>query len=94
VFQTTNFQELPPSALAEKRGNPNTFPPLGVGLKVLMIWPRLPRSFWSSEAMLELIAEKTVHPPLGLLNVAALCPKNWKLKLVNRSFEDLLYARP
>jgi radical SAM superfamily enzyme YgiQ (UPF0313 family) len=27
---------------------------------------------------------------LGLLTVAALCPKNWKLRLVDRSFEDLL----
>jgi len=40
--------------------------------------------------MLDLIPEETIHPPLGLLTVAALCPKNWKLKLVDRSFEDLL----
>jgi radical SAM superfamily enzyme YgiQ (UPF0313 family) len=55
-----------------------------------MIWPRFPPSFWSFEAMLDLVPEETIHPPLGLLTVAALCPKNWKLKLVNRSFEDLV----
>ena len=44
--------------------------------------------------MLDLIPEKTIHPPLGLLTVAALCPKNWKLKLVNRSFEDSAGQRP
>jgi radical SAM superfamily enzyme YgiQ (UPF0313 family) len=90
VFQTTDFQEHPPPALTEDRGHPHSFPPLGAAIKVLMIWPRFLPSFWSFEAMLDLIPEETIHPPLGLLTVAALCPKNWKLKLVDRSFEDLL----
>ena len=90
VFQTTNLQGPLPPALSEDRGDPHTFPPLGTAIKVLMVWPRFPPSFWSFEALLDLIPEETIHPPLGLLTVAALCPKNWKLKLVNRSFEDLL----
>jgi radical SAM superfamily enzyme YgiQ (UPF0313 family) len=55
-----------------------------------MIWPRFPPSFWSFAAMLDLLREETIHPPLGLLTLAALCPKNWKLRLVDRSFEALL----
>ena len=90
VFQTTNLQGPLPPAPSEDRGDPHTFPPLGTAIKVLMVWPRFPPSFWSFEALLDLIPEETIHPPLGLLTVAALCPKNWKLKLVNRSFEDLL----
>lgn len=39
--------------------------------------------------MMELIPEKTIHPPLGLLTVAALCPKSWTLRLIDRSFEEL-----
>ena len=39
--------------------------------------------------MIDLIPEETIHPPLGLLTVAALCPKNWTLGLIDRSFEDL-----
>ena len=90
VFQTTNLQGPLPPTLTEGRGDPHSFPPLGAAIKVLMVWPRFPPSFWSFEAMLDLIPEKTIHPPLGLLTVAALCPKTWKLKLVNRSFEDLV----
>src|SRR5690242_19888775 len=67
-----------------------SFPPLGPEIKVLMVWPLFPPSFWSFEAMLDILPEETIQPPLGLLTVAALCPKNWKLKLVNRNFEALL----
>src|SRR5260370_14408140 len=40
--------------------------------------------------MMDIMPEETVHPPLGLLTVAALCPQNWKLKLIDRSFDNLL----
>ena len=85
-----DFQKPPAPALTNDRGDPHSFPPLGTAIKVLMIWPRFPPSFWGFGAMLDLLAEETIHPPLGLLTVAALCPKNWKLRLVDRSFEDLL----
>ncbi|MGO8788546.1 MAG: B12-binding domain-containing radical SAM protein [Terriglobia bacterium] len=38
---------------------------------------------------MDLIPEETIHPPLGLLTLAALCPKKWNLRLVDRSFEPL-----
>ncbi|MGB9488752.1 MAG: B12-binding domain-containing radical SAM protein [Terriglobia bacterium] len=78
------------SPLTDDRSDLHTFPPLGEAIKVLMIWPRFPPSFWSFAAMLDLLREETIHPPLGLLTLAALCPKNWKLRLVDRSFEALL----
>lgn len=90
MFQPADFQQPPTSALTDDRGDPHSFPPLGAAIKVLMIWPRFPPSFWGFDAMMDLIPEETIHPPLGLLTVAALCPKNWKLRLVDRSFEDLL----
>ena len=72
-------------------GEPQVFPPLGPAIKVLMIWPRFPPSFWGFDAMLDLIPEEAIHPPLGLLTVAALCPKNWSVRLVDRNIgEDLL----
>lgn len=67
-------------------------PPLGSPLKVLMVWPRFPSSFWSFEGIMELIPSEANHPPLGLLTVGALCPKDWTLRLIDRSFQTLLDA--
>ncbi len=57
-----------------------------------MIWPRFPSSFWSFDGILDLVPIETDQPPLGLLTVAALCPKNWTIRLIDRSFEKLLDA--
>ena len=65
-------------------------PPLGAGLKILMVWPRFPPSFWGFEGVLELIPESAVMPPLGLITVAALCPATWQIRLLDRAFEELL----
>ncbi|MBW4038263.1 MAG: B12-binding domain-containing radical SAM protein [Acidobacteria bacterium] len=75
----------------------NTFPPLGRNIKVLLVWPRFPSSFWGFEGVLEMTPERSVMPPLGLITVAALCPASWELRLLDLSFdqlrdEDLLWA--
>src|ERR1035438_5547897 len=64
-------------------------PPLGADLKVLMVWPRFPPSFWGFEGVLEMIPERVQMPPLGLITVAALCPTTWQIRLLDRAFEDL-----
>jgi len=89
MSQVTNPQRMVCSARADSN-DARTFLPLGPAIKVLMIWPRFPPSFWSFQGVMELIPEETDQPPLGLLTVAALCPKNWQLRLVDRSFADLL----
>jgi radical SAM superfamily enzyme YgiQ (UPF0313 family) len=66
-----------------------TFPPLGSNLNALMIWPRFPPSFWGFEGVLEMVPEKSVMPPLGLITVAALCPSTWNIRLLDLSFEEL-----
>ena len=92
MFQLTNPQKrfLPPPA--EDPGELRSFPPLGSALKVLMIWPKIPPSFWSFQGMMNLVPEKTTMPPLGLITVAALCPKNWTIRLIDRAFDELLDA--
>jgi len=68
---------------------PHQFAPLGTDIKVLLVWPRFPASFWSFSRMLDLLPQEVLHPPLGLITVAALCPKNWTLRLVDRNLEQL-----
>ena len=65
------------------------FPPLGPGIKVLMVWPRFPPSFWSLHGMLELVPHKANQPPLGLVTIAALFPESWEVRLIDRTFEPL-----
>jgi radical SAM superfamily enzyme YgiQ (UPF0313 family) len=68
---------------------PGMFPPLGSNLKALMVWPRFPASFWGFEGVLEMIPEKAMTPPLGLITVAALCPSTWNIRLMDHAFEEL-----
>src|ERR1700720_443952 len=66
-----------------------SFPPLGPAIKVLMVWPRFPSSFWSLGEVMEIVPERSLVPPLGLITVAALCPRQWKIRLVDLAFENL-----
>jgi radical SAM superfamily enzyme YgiQ (UPF0313 family) len=66
------------------------FPPLGPNMKVLMVWPRFPPSFWGFEGVLKMIPEEAMSPPLGLITVAAMCPPSWTIRLVDRAFQELL----
>ena len=77
-----------PTALCRRKQR-STFPPLGKKIKALLVWPKIPNSFWAFSGMLELLPEKVVMPPLGLITVAALCPPEWTLRLVDEAVEDL-----
>jgi radical SAM superfamily enzyme YgiQ (UPF0313 family) len=66
-----------------------SFPALGPAIKVLMVWPRFPASFWSLGEVTEIVPERSLVPPLGLITVAALCPKQWEIRLVDLAFEEL-----
>ena len=68
------------------------YPPLGPAPKVLMVCPVSPRCFWTFEGMMEIVPEHSLIPPLGLITVAALCPKHWEIRLVDHSFEELKEA--
>ncbi|HEX6086965.1 MAG TPA: B12-binding domain-containing radical SAM protein [Thermoanaerobaculia bacterium] len=64
-------------------------PPLGHDVRALLVWPRFPPSFWGFNSMLDVLPEKSVLPPLGLITVAALCPAEWKLRLIDLAFDEL-----
>ncbi len=66
-----------------------SFAPLGSSLKVLLVWPRFPPSFWGFEGLLDMIREDSASPPLGLITVAALCPPSWTLRLLDHAIEEI-----
>jgi radical SAM superfamily enzyme YgiQ (UPF0313 family) len=66
-----------------------SLPPLGQNLKVLLVWPKFPPSFWGFEGALEMMPEAAVTPPLGLVTVAALCPSTWTLRLLDHTFDAI-----
>lgn len=56
-------------------------------MKVLLIWPRLPNSFWSYQETLNITGLKATMPPLGLITVAALLPQDWEMRLIDRNIQ-------
>ncbi|HUW72056.1 MAG TPA: DUF4070 domain-containing protein [Candidatus Humimicrobiaceae bacterium] len=58
-------------------------------MKILLLYPKFPKSFWSFKYALPFIGKKAAFPPLGLLTVAALLPKDWGKKLVDLNIENL-----
>ncbi|QOF96193.1 B12-binding domain-containing radical SAM protein [Novacetimonas hansenii] len=58
--------------------------------KVLMIFPLFNAgSFWNYKEACDLTGARYPAAPLGLITVAALLPKEWDVRLVNRNTEDL-----
>jgi radical SAM superfamily enzyme YgiQ (UPF0313 family) len=78
---------IPTAARSQEAAPP--LPPLGKKIKALLVWPKIPNSFWAFNGMLELLPEKVLMPPLGLVTVAALCPAEWTLRLLDQAVEDL-----
>ena len=58
-------------------------------MRILLVWPTSPKTFWSMENALKFISKKCSEPPLGLLTVAALLPVAWEKKLVDMNVSSL-----
>jgi radical SAM superfamily enzyme YgiQ (UPF0313 family) len=52
-------------------------------MKILLISPRTPDTFWSFKHAVRFVSRKASMAPLGLLTVAAMLPPEWELKLVD-----------
>jgi hypothetical protein len=52
-------------------------------MKVLLLYPEFPDTFWSFKHALKFIRKKASLPPLGLLTVAAMLPQEWGKRLVD-----------
>jgi radical SAM superfamily enzyme YgiQ (UPF0313 family) len=63
--------------------------PVEVLVKALLIYPQFPETFWSFKYALAFLGKRAAQPPLGLMTVAALLPKNWQKRLVDTNVERL-----
>jgi radical SAM superfamily enzyme YgiQ (UPF0313 family) len=58
-------------------------------MKILMVYPQYPVTFWSFKHALKFISKKSGYPPLGLLTVAAMLPGDWPKRLVDMNVSRL-----
>jgi radical SAM superfamily enzyme YgiQ (UPF0313 family) len=58
-------------------------------LKILLVYPKYPDTFWSFRHALRIISKKAAFPPLGLLTIASMLPKEWDKKLVDMNAATL-----
>jgi len=60
-------------------------------MRLLLINPALPESFWSFRWALESVlgGKRSLNPPLGLATLAALCPPHWEVTIVDENVEPL-----
>jgi radical SAM superfamily enzyme YgiQ (UPF0313 family) len=66
-------------------------------LRILLVYPEFPDTFWSFKHALRFVRKKASAPPLGLLTVAAMLPPAWEKRLVDLNVtslteEDLAWA--
>lgn len=58
-------------------------------MNILLVHPHYPDSFWSFRHALKFISKKAAVPPLGLITVSAMLPKEWEKKLVDMNVAPL-----
>lgn len=58
-------------------------------MKILMINPEIPSTFWSFKNALKFVSKKSSEPPLGLLTVAGMLPSHWQARLVDMNIRQL-----
>jgi radical SAM superfamily enzyme YgiQ (UPF0313 family) len=60
-------------------------------VKLLLVNPKFPESFWSYKWALDnfMPAKRSLNPPLGLATLAALCPAEWEIEIVDENIETV-----
>ena len=58
-------------------------------MKVLMLYPEFPDTFWSFKHALPFQGKRSAFPPLGLLTVSSLLPAHWQKRLVDLNVRRL-----
>ncbi len=57
--------------------------------KILMVYPKIPTTYWSFDYALPFIGKKSSLPPLGLMTVAAMLPPKYEVRLIDLNVATL-----
>lgn len=58
-------------------------------INALLVYPKCPNTFWSFKKALRFISKKATFPPLGLLTIASILPKEWNKKLIDENVKEI-----
>ena len=58
-------------------------------MKILLVYPQYPDTFWSFKHALRLSRKKALNTPLGPLTVAAMLPAEWEKRFVDLNVRKL-----
>ncbi|MDF1566529.1 MAG: B12-binding domain-containing radical SAM protein [Spirochaetaceae bacterium] len=66
-------------------------------MNILLVYPKTPVTFWSMTYALDFVGKRSAEPPLGLITVAAMLPKEWNRQLIDTNVtvledDDILWA--
>ncbi|KUO59119.1 radical SAM protein [bacterium BRH_c32] len=59
-------------------------------MNILLLYPMYPNTFWSFKHALKFVSKNASFPPLGLLTVASMLPKDWNKKLIDMNVDQLI----
>lgn len=58
-------------------------------MKILLVYPQYPDTFWSFKHALKFISKKAAFPPLGLLTIASMLPETWEKRVIDMNVNSL-----
>ena len=58
-------------------------------MKVLLVYPEFPDTYWSFRHALSFEGKRSAFPPLGLLTVSSMLPEAWERRLVDMNVRAL-----
>lgn len=56
---------------------------------VLLLYPKMPNTFWSMHYLNRITGFKSSYPPLGLMTIAPMLPGTWNKRLIDTNIEKL-----
>ncbi len=59
-------------------------------MKILLVYPRIPVTYWGFQHALKFVSKKAAFPPLGLLTIASMIPDRHEKRLIDMNVEKLM----